>query len=98
MFYFFQVKIVAMNENATLRSALDKNLKSALTAAFLMLPESFSEEDLFLEIAGLSYSGSYGACSLLHPGLGTVFVLNLIIYCSNSLVCLHTSKVSTMSL
>ena len=53
------VKIVAMNENVALRSALDKNLKSAVTAAFLMLPESFSEEDLFLEIAGLSYSGDF---------------------------------------
>ncbi|XP_016065407.1 PREDICTED: phosphatidate cytidylyltransferase, mitochondrial isoform X3 [Miniopterus natalensis] len=50
------VKIIAMNENVLLRSALDKNLKSAVTAAFLMLPESFSEEDLFIEIAGLSYS------------------------------------------
>ncbi|XP_036075209.1 phosphatidate cytidylyltransferase, mitochondrial isoform X2 [Rousettus aegyptiacus] len=50
------VKIIAMNENVTLRSALDKNLKSAVTAAFLMLPESFSEEDLFIAIAGLSYS------------------------------------------
>ncbi|XP_047390843.1 phosphatidate cytidylyltransferase, mitochondrial isoform X3 [Sciurus carolinensis] len=53
------VKIVAMNENVILRSALDKNLKSAVTAAFLMLPESFSEEDLFIEIAGLSYSGDF---------------------------------------
>ncbi|XP_011278514.1 phosphatidate cytidylyltransferase, mitochondrial isoform X3 [Panthera pardus] len=50
------VKIIAMNENVALRSALDKNLKSAVTTAFLMLPESFSEEDLFIEIAGLSYS------------------------------------------
>ncbi|XP_049717812.1 phosphatidate cytidylyltransferase, mitochondrial isoform X2 [Elephas maximus indicus] len=50
------VKIVAMNENATLRAALDKNLKSAVNAAFLLLPESFSEEELFIEIAGLSYS------------------------------------------
>ncbi|XP_045407413.1 phosphatidate cytidylyltransferase, mitochondrial isoform X4 [Lemur catta] len=53
------VKIVAMNENVILRSALDKNLRSAVTAAFLMLPESFSEEDLFAEIAGLSYSGDF---------------------------------------
>ncbi|XP_048212242.1 phosphatidate cytidylyltransferase, mitochondrial isoform X2 [Perognathus longimembris pacificus] len=53
------VKIVVMNENVILRSALDKNLKSAVTAAFLMLPESFSEEDLFMEIAGLSYSGDF---------------------------------------
>ncbi|XP_036995208.1 phosphatidate cytidylyltransferase, mitochondrial isoform X2 [Artibeus jamaicensis] len=54
-----RVKIVAMNENVILRSALDKNLRSAVTAAFLMLPESFSEEDLFIEIAGLSYSGDF---------------------------------------
>lgn len=53
----FQVKIVAMNEDVALRSALDQNLKSAVTAAFLMLPESFSEEGLFTGIAGLSYSG-----------------------------------------
>lgn len=53
----FQVKIVAMNEDVALRSALDQNLRSAVTAAFLMLPESFAEEDLFMEIAGLSYSG-----------------------------------------
>ncbi|XP_012383677.1 phosphatidate cytidylyltransferase, mitochondrial isoform X2 [Dasypus novemcinctus] len=53
------VKFVALNENVTLRSALDKNLKNAVTAAFLMLPESFSEEELFLEIAGLSYSGDF---------------------------------------
>ncbi|XP_021509145.1 phosphatidate cytidylyltransferase, mitochondrial isoform X2 [Meriones unguiculatus] len=50
------VKIVSMNENMVLRSAMDKNLKSAVTTACLMLPESFSEEDLFIEIAGLSYS------------------------------------------
>uniref|UniRef100_H2S0L2 Phosphatidate cytidylyltransferase, mitochondrial n=1 Tax=Takifugu rubripes TaxID=31033 RepID=H2S0L2_TAKRU len=55
----FQVKMLVQNENAKLRDALVSNLKSAVTASFLMLPESFSEEDLFLQIAGLSYAGDF---------------------------------------
>ncbi|KGL79128.1 Mitochondrial translocator assembly and maintenance protein 41, partial [Tinamus guttatus] len=51
------VKILTQNENGKLQAALVSNLKSAVTAAFLMLPESFSEEDLYMQIAGLSYSG-----------------------------------------
>jgi len=51
------VKILTQNENSKLQAALVSNLKSAVTAAFLMLPESFSEEDLYMQIAGLSYSG-----------------------------------------
>lgn len=51
--------MLVQNENAKLRDALVANLKSAVTASFLMLPESFSEEDLFLQIAGLSYAGNY---------------------------------------
>ncbi|KAF4792667.1 Phosphatidate cytidylyltransferase, mitochondrial [Turdus rufiventris] len=53
------VKILAQNENSRLQAALVSNLKSAVTAAFLMLPESFSEEDLYMQIAGLSYSGDF---------------------------------------
>ncbi|NXR62092.1 TAM41 protein, partial [Rhadina sibilatrix] len=53
------VKILAQNENSRLQAALISNLKSAVTAAFLMLPESFSEEDLYMQIAGLSYSGDF---------------------------------------
>ncbi|KAJ7316788.1 hypothetical protein JRQ81_002950 [Phrynocephalus forsythii] len=53
------VKILTQNENAKLQSALTYNLKSAITAAFLMLPESFCEEDLYMQIAGLSYSGDF---------------------------------------
>lgn len=54
---FPQVRILVQKENAKLRAALVANLKSALITSFLMLPESFSEEELFLNIAGLSYSG-----------------------------------------
>lgn len=53
------VKMLVQNENGKLRAALVSNLKSAVTASFLMLPESFSEEDLFLQIAGLSYAGDF---------------------------------------
>nr|XP_028574737.1 phosphatidate cytidylyltransferase, mitochondrial isoform X4 [Podarcis muralis] len=53
------VKILTQNENVKLQAALTSNLKSAVTAAFLMLPESFSEEDLYMQIAGLSYCGDF---------------------------------------
>ncbi|KAM3914277.1 phosphatidate cytidylyltransferase, mitochondrial [Leptodactylus fuscus] len=53
------VKILVQKEDGRLQTALTTNLKSALVASFLMLPESFSEEDLYLQIAGLSYSGDF---------------------------------------
>lgn len=53
------VKMLVQGENGKLRASLVANLKSAVTASFLMLPESFSEEDLFLQIAGLSYAGDF---------------------------------------
>ncbi|KAF5908757.1 phosphatidate cytidylyltransferase, mitochondrial, partial [Clarias magur] len=53
------VRVLVQKENAKLRAALVSNLKSAVIASFLMLPESFSEEELFLNIAGLSYSGDF---------------------------------------
>lgn len=65
MALLLQVKILAQNENSKLQAALVSNLKSAVTAAFLMLPESFSEEDLYMQIAGLSYSGGFGALKWL---------------------------------
>ncbi|XP_073500602.1 phosphatidate cytidylyltransferase, mitochondrial [Phyllobates terribilis] len=53
------VKILMQKENGGLQTALTANLKSAVIASFLTLPESFSEEDLYLQIAGLSYSGDF---------------------------------------
>uniref|UniRef100_A0A3B3ZLS9 Phosphatidate cytidylyltransferase, mitochondrial n=1 Tax=Periophthalmus magnuspinnatus TaxID=409849 RepID=A0A3B3ZLS9_9GOBI len=53
------VKMLVQSDNGKIRAALVANLKSAVTASFLMLPESFSEEDLFLQIAGLSYAGDF---------------------------------------
>lgn len=53
------MKLLGQADNGKLRAALVANLKSAVTASFLMLPESFSEEELFLQIAGLSYAGMF---------------------------------------
>ncbi|XP_067855212.1 phosphatidate cytidylyltransferase, mitochondrial isoform X1 [Heptranchias perlo] len=53
------VKILIQNENGKLQAALARNLKSAVITAFLMLPESFTEEELYFRIAGLSYSGDF---------------------------------------
>lgn len=53
------VKMLVQGESGKLRAALVGNLKSAVTASFLILPESFTEEDLFLQIAGLSYAGDF---------------------------------------
>ncbi|KAG9329887.1 hypothetical protein JZ751_028704 [Albula glossodonta] len=50
---FVWVKILIQNEDGKLRTALVGNLKSAVTASFLMLPESFSEDELYHQIAGL---------------------------------------------
>ncbi|XP_064121600.1 phosphatidate cytidylyltransferase, mitochondrial-like isoform X1 [Macrobrachium nipponense] len=42
-----------------LKNALKINVYAALHAALLMLPESFSEEQLFKMLAGLSYTGDF---------------------------------------
>eukprot|EP00899_Mesostigma_viride_P005991 jgi/Mesvir1/15393/Mv06580-RA.1 len=41
----------------TLRHGLAANLQSALTTALLLLPEKFTEEELFASISSLSYMG-----------------------------------------
>jgi len=51
------VKILECSDH--LRPHLHKNLKMAVTTSLLLLPESFSEEELFMTIAGLSYTGDF---------------------------------------
>lgn len=46
-------------ENAELNNALKMNIQSALHVALLLQSEKFTEEDLFMTIAGLSYSGDF---------------------------------------
>eukprot|EP00128_Syssomonas_multiformis_P002395 Colp12_sorted_trinity150504_noHs@7058 len=52
---YIQVKIIRTSD-AVIRAS-EKNLISALNTASLLLPEKWTEEDLFMAIAGLSYSG-----------------------------------------
>lgn len=47
----------AFEKSPSLVQALKRNLESSLTTALLLLPDSFSEKELFLTIAGLSYQG-----------------------------------------
>lgn len=46
-------------ENVDLANALQMNTASALHAALLLQAERFTEEELYLSIAGLSYSGDF---------------------------------------
>merc|ERR1719228_452069 len=45
--------------NNELQKSLVMNLTNALHTAFLLLPDKFTEEHLFLTIAGLSYTGDF---------------------------------------
>ncbi|KAJ3186557.1 Mitochondrial translocator assembly and maintenance protein 41 [Gaertneriomyces sp. JEL0708] len=48
-----------LRDDARVTIANRKNQRSTLRTALLLLPQEFSEEDLFLTIAGLSYRGDF---------------------------------------
>jgi len=53
------VNILERREDREVEEALTTNLSSALHAALLLLPARFPEEQLYLTIAGLSYTGDF---------------------------------------
>ena len=53
------VRIVKRPTSSEVIRSLDKNLCSALHASLLLLPETFTELELFTMITGLSYSGDF---------------------------------------
>ena len=53
------VNIIEQEEDMELKEALRTNLNYATHAALLLLPEKFREEELFLTVAGLSYTGDF---------------------------------------
>lgn len=53
------VRLVVVPKKSKLTFAVRMNIQSAVHAALLMMPESFSEENFYTTIAGLSYHGDF---------------------------------------
>ncbi|KAK3764003.1 hypothetical protein RRG08_004367 [Elysia crispata] len=53
------ISLVIIPGNEDLLTAMKVNLQSAVHAALLLLPDMFTEEQLFSTIAGLSYAGDF---------------------------------------
>ncbi|KAJ3274921.1 Mitochondrial translocator assembly and maintenance protein 41 [Terramyces sp. JEL0728] len=54
-----QKPVKILRDDAKVKLASKQNLENAVRVALLMMPERFTEEDLFLKIAGLSYRGDF---------------------------------------
>lgn len=50
-------QVLVLRDDARIKLANKQNLYNAVRTALLLLPREFSEEDLFLTIAGFSYNG-----------------------------------------
>ncbi|KAI9098267.1 mitochondrial matrix Mmp37 [Phlyctochytrium arcticum] len=55
----FQKPTKVLREDARVTVANRRNLRTAVRTALLLLPQQFTEEDLFFTIAGLSYRGDF---------------------------------------
>lgn len=49
--------VKVLREEAKVHLASQENLKNAVKVALLMLPDKFTERELFLKISGMSYRG-----------------------------------------
>jgi translocator assembly and maintenance protein 41 len=54
-----QKPVKILRQDAKLGLATKMNLENAIRVSLLMLPERFTEEELYLKIGGLSYSGDF---------------------------------------
>ena len=52
-----QVVTLEGGESPVYQDALKKNLSQALRVALTLLPDHFSREELFMAVAGLSFTG-----------------------------------------